>query len=35
EYISVFYNNERLHSYLDYRSPVQFEKEMVELRKVA
>ena len=35
KYISVFYNNKRLHSYLDYRSPVQFEKEMVELRKVA
>ena len=35
EYISVFYNNQRMRSYLDYRSPVQFEKEMNELRKVA
>ncbi len=35
EYISVFYNNQRMHSYLGYRSPAEFEKEMTELRKVA
>ena len=25
-YIELFYNRERLHSALDYRSPIQFEK---------
>jgi transposase InsO family protein len=35
DYISMFYNSYRLHSYLDYRSPNQYEMEMVELRKVA
>ncbi len=34
-YISMFYNSHRLHSYLDYRSPIQFEAEMAELKKVA
>jgi len=28
EYISMFYNSQRLHSYLDYQSPNQYEKEM-------
>lgn len=35
EYISMFYNSQRLHSYLNYRSPNQFEKEMSEMTKVA
>jgi len=35
DYISMFYNSYRLHSYLDYRSPNQYEMEMAELRKVA
>lgn len=26
EYIEVFYNRQRLHSYLDYMSPADFEK---------
>ena len=26
EYIEVFYNRQRRHSYLDYLSPVEFEK---------
>jgi transposase InsO family protein len=35
DYISMFYNSYRLHSYLGYRSPCQFEAEMARLRKVA
>ncbi len=35
QYISMFYNSTRMHSYLDYRSPNQFEKEMKDLRKAA
>jgi len=34
-YITMFYNSHRLHSYLGYKSPNQYEAEMVELRKVA
>lgn len=34
-YISMFYNSYRLHSYLDYQSPSQFEATWRELRKVA
>jgi transposase InsO family protein len=34
-YISMFYNCNRLHSYIGYRSPMQFELDMLELRKVA
>ena len=34
-YITMFYNSKRLHSYLDYKSPSQYEAEMVELKKVA
>ena len=34
-YISMFYNSYRLHSYLDYKSPNQYEAENLELRKVA
>ena len=32
-YISMFYNSYRLHSYLDYKSPNQYEAEMAELKK--
>ncbi len=34
-YISMFYNSYRLHSYLDYKSPNQYESENLEVRKVA
>jgi putative transposase len=34
-YISMFYNSYRLHSYLDYVSPNQYEAQMLELRKAA
>ncbi len=34
-YISMFYNSCRLHSYLDYRSPNQFEAEMMAFKEVA
>ncbi|MBP6059124.1 MAG: IS3 family transposase, partial [Nitrosomonas sp.] len=27
QYIAVFYNSQRLHSYLDYKSPNQYEAE--------
>ena len=35
EYISMFYNSQRLHSYLNYQSPNQYEKEMAVLKNVA
>jgi len=34
-YISMFYNNHRLHSYLGYVSPNQYETDIVEMRKAA
>lgn len=34
-YISMFYNPYRLHSYLGYKSPMQFEFEYSEIKKVA
>jgi putative transposase len=34
-YISMFYNSNRMHSYLDYRSPDQYENEMNEPQKAA
>ncbi len=34
-YITMFYNSYRLHSYLGYKSPSQYEAEMVMLKKVA
>ena len=34
-YIAMFYNSYRLHSYLGYRSPSQYEVEMAKLKKVA
>jgi len=35
EYISMFYNSERLHSYLGYMSPNDYEQQLLEMRKVA
>ena len=35
DYITVFYNDTRLHSYLDYVSPNDFERQSVELKKSA
>ena len=34
-YITMFYNSYRLHSYLGYVSPNQHEAEIVELKKAA
>jgi transposase InsO family protein len=34
-YITMFYNSYRLHSYLGYKSPSQYEAEPIELKKVA
>jgi len=31
----MFYNNDRLHSFLGYKSLNQFENETIELKKVA
>ena len=35
QYIAVFYNSQRLHSYLGYKSPNQYEAEAVKMMKVA
>ena len=35
QYISIFYNSKRLHSYLDYMSPNNYEVQQLELKKVA
>jgi transposase InsO family protein len=35
QYITMFYNSQRLHSYLNYRSPNQYEKDMAALKKAA
>ena len=35
QYITMWYNTHRLHSYLDYRSPAQYESEMSVMKKVA
>jgi len=35
EYISMFYNSKRLHSYLDYRSPNEFEQQLKAVKKAA
>ena len=35
DYISMFYNSQRLHSYLDYKSPNQYEKDNAEFKKAA
>lgn len=34
-YITMFYNSSRFHSYLGYKSPMQFEQKMLALEKVA
>ncbi|MCP4264728.1 MAG: IS3 family transposase, partial [Candidatus Brocadiaceae bacterium] len=34
-YISMFYNSHRLHSYLGYLSPNDFENQLMELKKAA
>jgi putative transposase len=35
EYLTMFYNSTRLHSYLGYKSPNQFENELLELNTAA
>jgi putative transposase len=35
EYIEMFYNSDRLHSYLGYLSPIEFEEQYWKLRKAA
>ena len=35
QYISMFYNSHRLHSYLGYKSPNQYEVEIENVKKVA
>jgi putative transposase len=35
QYITMFYNSYRLHSYLGYKSPNQYEAEMENMKKVA
>ena len=35
QYISMFYDSKRLHSYLDYMSPNDYEMQLLELKKVA
>jgi len=35
DYISMFYNSHRLHSYLGYVSPNDFEQQLLEMKKVA
>ena len=35
EYISMFYNSHRLHSYLGYMSPNDYERQLMAQRKAA
>ena len=35
DYITMFYNSHRLHSYLGYTSPNEFEAQLMEVKKVA
>ncbi len=34
-YMTMFYNSHRLHSYLGYKSPNDYESEMIKLKKIA
>ena len=34
-YLSMWYNTDRLHSYLGYKSPLQYENEIMPMKKVA
>lgn len=33
--LSMFYNSRRLHSYLDYMSPNEYERQLTEMKKAA
>ena len=35
DYISMFYNSRRLHSYLGYMSPNDYERQLTETKKAA
>ncbi|MBT3490006.1 MAG: IS3 family transposase, partial [Gammaproteobacteria bacterium] len=35
EYITMWYNSDRLHSYLGYMSPNDYEQQVLEWEKVA
>ena len=35
EFIEVFYNRQRLHSFLGYATPAEFEKKFIQLKKSA
>lgn len=35
QYITMFYNSQRLHSYLDYKSPNDYENTIIERKKVS
>ncbi|SFF15861.1 Integrase core domain-containing protein [Nitrosomonas sp. Nm166] len=35
QYIAMFYNSHRLHSYLGYKIPSQYEAEAAKMRKIA
>ncbi|MCU7879249.1 MAG: IS3 family transposase [Candidatus Thiodiazotropha sp. (ex Lucinoma aequizonata)] len=35
QYISIFYNGQRLHLYLGYMSPNNYEKQLFERKKAA
>ncbi|RDH90245.1 MAG: IS3 family transposase, partial [endosymbiont of Lamellibrachia luymesi] len=35
DYISMFYNSRRLHSYLDYMNPNEYEQKLLGMKKTA
>ncbi|RDH81006.1 MAG: hypothetical protein DIZ79_18605, partial [endosymbiont of Lamellibrachia luymesi] len=35
DYISMFYNSRRLHSYLDYMNPNEYEQKLLGMKKAA
>ncbi|MCU7829572.1 MAG: IS3 family transposase [Candidatus Thiodiazotropha sp. (ex Myrtea sp. 'scaly one' KF741663)] len=35
DYMSIFYNSRRLHSYMDYVSPNDYERQLMEQKKAA